>query len=346
MYQIKGFPSIKVFSPELRKNKKTGQLTKVPSDYQGPRDAKSIVDYLLSYQPSNVQFVKWNEKDVKSKKSISLDNFLATKNETLPKALLFTNKASTTPLYKALSIDFKDRMAVGEVKHTEKSIVAEYDIQSFPTLLVISPEDGIVKFDGKLNRDSLKTFLTKYALPPIDKNAKYAEQEKSSKPSSPKPKKEPKKVVAIEDDNIMKNHCLNASGNTICVIAVTGEEDKQETVDTLNVLKDKEDKSWSFDLQYGWVHADQAKDIMNTLQLAEDYPTLFILHPNRQLYRNYVGSWSEKNLQQWLNQVGSGRVQAWTFQGTLKVNEKPAYVEEPIIEEEEEVEEEPVHDEL
>lgn len=144
----------------------------------------------------------------------------------------------------------------------------------------------------------------------------------------------------------MKNHCLNASGNTICVIAVTGEEDKQETVDTLNVLKDKEDKSWSFDLQYGWVHADQAKDIMNTLQLAEDYPTLFILHPNRQLYRNYVGSWSEKNLQQWLNQVGSGRVQAWTFQGTLKVNEKPAYVEEPIIEEEEEVEEEPVHDEL
>lgn len=84
-------------------------------------------------------------------------------------------------------------MAVGEVKHTEKSIVAEYDIQSFPTLLVISPEDGIVKFDGKLNRDSLKTFLTKYALPPIDKNAKYAEQEKSSKPSSPIPKKEPKK---------------------------------------------------------------------------------------------------------------------------------------------------------
>lgn len=48
-------------------------------DYQGPRDAKSIVDHLLSYQPSNVQFIKWNEKDVKSKKSISLDNFLATK---------------------------------------------------------------------------------------------------------------------------------------------------------------------------------------------------------------------------------------------------------------------------
>lgn len=48
-------------------------------DYQGPRDAKSMVDYFLSSQPSNVQFVKWNEKDVKSKKSITLDNFLQTK---------------------------------------------------------------------------------------------------------------------------------------------------------------------------------------------------------------------------------------------------------------------------
>jgi protein disulfide-isomerase A6 len=31
MYEIKGFPTIKVFSPELKKNKRTGQLTKVPS---------------------------------------------------------------------------------------------------------------------------------------------------------------------------------------------------------------------------------------------------------------------------------------------------------------------------
>lgn len=31
MYEIKGFPTIKVFSPELKPNKKTGQLTKVPT---------------------------------------------------------------------------------------------------------------------------------------------------------------------------------------------------------------------------------------------------------------------------------------------------------------------------
>lgn len=151
-------------------------------DYQGPRDAKSIVDYLLSNQPSNVLFVKWNEKDVKSKKSITLDNFLSTQvkmkslrvirrsnniylqNETLPKALLFTDKPTTTPLYKALSVEFKDRMLVGEVKQSEKNIVSEFNIQSFPTLVVISPEYGTVQFEGKLKRDTLKSFLEKYAL--------------------------------------------------------------------------------------------------------------------------------------------------------------------------------------
>ena len=33
MYEIKGFPTIKVFSPELRKNKRTGELTKVPTGW-------------------------------------------------------------------------------------------------------------------------------------------------------------------------------------------------------------------------------------------------------------------------------------------------------------------------
>jgi hypothetical protein len=47
-------------------------------DYQGPREAKPIVDYLLSVQPSNVRFVKGDAADVKSKKSIALDDFLET----------------------------------------------------------------------------------------------------------------------------------------------------------------------------------------------------------------------------------------------------------------------------
>lgn len=40
MYEIKGFPTIKVFSPELKPNKKTGKLTKVPTGKEKKRNLK------------------------------------------------------------------------------------------------------------------------------------------------------------------------------------------------------------------------------------------------------------------------------------------------------------------
>lgn len=111
-------------------------------------------------------------------------------------------------------------------------------------------------------------------------------------------------------------------------------------------MKETEPKSAALDFQYGWIHADQANDVINTLQLSQDFPSIFFIHPSKHLFNNYVGSWSEKNLKQWLEQVGSGRIRAWNYQGDLKINEKPVY--EPIIEEEgeEEEEEAPARDEL
>ncbi|KAG0741012.1 hypothetical protein G6F62_006851 [Rhizopus arrhizus] len=300
-YDIKGFPTIKVFGPQQRKNKQTGKMTKVSSDYQGPRDAKSIVDYLLSNQPSNVLFVKWNEKDVKSKKSISLDQFLSTQNETLPKALLFTNKPTTTPLYKALSVDFKDRMLVGEVKESERNIVAEFGIRSFPTLVVLSPEHGSIQFEGALKREALKSFMEQYALKKGEKKTERVKEKKE------------KKVEAVESDVIMKRHCLDT--NSICVLAITDSENQQETIDILNELKAKKDS-----FEYGWIHASQSSDIIRTLQLPEDYPSLFILHPTKHAYRNYVGAFDKDKIGQWLD--GIKTMDAWPFKGDIKLTEK------------------------
>lgn len=76
-------------------------------------------------------------------------------------------------------------MLVGEVKSAERNIVGEFDIKSFPTLLVISPEHGPIKFEGKLNHDNLKSFMNKYALP--------SEKKVPENPPAPKVhKKEPK----------------------------------------------------------------------------------------------------------------------------------------------------------
>lgn len=153
----------------------------------------------------------------------------------------------------------------------------------------------------------------------------------------------------METNDILENSCLKSTGNTVCVIAITGDEDKQDTLDTLNALKDKVSPQQSLDFEYGWIHADHSRHIINTLQLSEDYPSIFILHPSKHLFRNYIGSWSEGNLVKWLNQIGSGRVQAWSYNDVLKLSEKPAIFndEEPVLEEDpQESSKEPIRDEL
>jgi protein disulfide-isomerase A6 len=82
-------------------------------------------------------------------------------------------------------------MLVGEVKSSERNIVGEYDIQSFPTLLVISPEHGHVKFEGKLNHDNLKSFMNKYALP--------SEKKVPGEPSTPKEPKKKAKTGKVKE---------------------------------------------------------------------------------------------------------------------------------------------------
>lgn len=122
-------------------------------------------------------------------------------------------------------------------------------------------------------------------------------------------------MEAITTNDSLKQHCLNT--NQICVLVITDEQDKQETIDILNALKDKNDK-----FQYGWMHASQSADIVNTLQLPQDYPSLFILHPSKHAFRNYVGAFDENKIHQWLNRVSSGAVDAWAYRGDIKLTER------------------------
>lgn len=136
----------------------------------------------------------------------------------------------------------------------------------------------------------------------------------------------------MEDNDIFTKSCLKTSPSTICVVAITNQDDKQDTVKMLNTLKDKLVSSNGLDFQFAWLYADQSQTITNGLQIPQDSPSIFFLRPSKQLYRNYIGSWSEQNLMAWLNQINGGRIQAWPYKDELKIDIKPV--------------DEPVHDEL
>ena len=105
-YEVKGFPTLKIFPGSAVTNpKKPGTFVKEPKDYQGARTARAIVDSSLAELPNFALKVTGEKSTTRAK---NIDDFLSANNE-LGKVLLFTTKSTTTPLYKALSVDFNGR---------------------------------------------------------------------------------------------------------------------------------------------------------------------------------------------------------------------------------------------
>jgi thioredoxin-related protein len=65
------------------------------------------------------------------------DDFINT-DLTKYNVLLFTNKGSTPALFKAISKELKDKLNFGMVKASENELITKFNIQSYPTLMVLT----------------------------------------------------------------------------------------------------------------------------------------------------------------------------------------------------------------
>jgi hypothetical protein len=52
--------------------------------------------------------------------------------------LIFTERKTTAPLYKALSKQYKDKLVIGEVRSSEKGLCEKFGVSKFPTILVVT----------------------------------------------------------------------------------------------------------------------------------------------------------------------------------------------------------------
>lgn len=150
---VQGFPTLKIVRP----GKKYGRP--VVEDYNGQRTANGIVEAVVSKINNHVTRVA--DKD--------LESFLAGKNEDKPKALLFTEKGTTSALLRSIAIDYLDVIAVGQVRNKEKDAVARFGISKFPTLVLV-PANGAdpIVYDGELNKKDMVDFLRQAGEPNPD----------------------------------------------------------------------------------------------------------------------------------------------------------------------------------
>lgn len=170
---IKGFPTLKTVRPTLKKGKPIIQ------DYNGPRTAKDIVDAVKTLIPNHVSRV--TDKD--------LDNWLSERNDTV-KAILFSDKGTTSATMKVLSGEFFDRIAIAQIKDKDTAAISTFGVSKYPTLVVLpgGAEPGEV-YDGEMSIAPMREFLNKYAPPPAESTTKKDSpkaDKKSKKPASSK----------------------------------------------------------------------------------------------------------------------------------------------------------------
>jgi protein disulfide-isomerase A6 len=164
---VQGFPTLKIVRPSAKAGGKP-----MVEDYQGARTAKAIADAVVEKIPNHVKRV--TDKSIK--------NWLKDSNETA-KAILFSDKGTTSALLRALAIDFLGNIGVAQVRDKETATIEMFGIEKYPTFVLLPGRDKeAVVYDGELKKDAMVTFLSQIAAPNPD-----------PAPDQPKAKKDTKK---------------------------------------------------------------------------------------------------------------------------------------------------------
>ena len=158
---MQGFPTLKIVKP----GKKPGKP--ILEDYQGPREAKGIIE-AVSDKITN---------HVKRLKADTLDDWISGNNK--PKAILFTEKGTTAPLVKALAIDFLGAIDFAQVRNKETAAVDKYNVAKFPTLVLLQGTEAS-KYDSEISKEALTKFLSQAASPNSDPAPKKVKAKASS----------------------------------------------------------------------------------------------------------------------------------------------------------------------
>ncbi|ODM24068.1 hypothetical protein SI65_01658 [Aspergillus cristatus] len=184
---VQGFPTLKIMTP----SKKPGKP--MVEDYQGARSAKAIVDAVVDRIPNHVK--RLTDKD--------LDAWVEKDEE--PKAILFTEKGTTSALIRAIAIDFLGSIKVGQVRSKETGAVEKFGIENFPTLVLLPGGDKEpIVYDGELKKKPIVEFLSQVATPNPDPAPAKAKAKSSSKSKSSKSAKTQSSTVYDDEAENLK----------------------------------------------------------------------------------------------------------------------------------------------
>ncbi|KAK0537919.1 hypothetical protein OC834_000619 [Tilletia horrida] len=199
-YDVKGYPTIKLFPATKRR---------VPRDYPGERKAQAFLDYAVEQLPLSA----------KKLQAMELKPFLD-KNPQRAKVILLSTKATSSPMFRSLALDFRSSHSFAYLRATDDPVHSPIfaaarahlgisDLKSekdLPALVLVKPSDSytfdsVVKYEGKIKYRQVKEWLDAQHDPSASKAA-ADEKPKAKKPRTPKKAAETKEEKIPEGGTI------------------------------------------------------------------------------------------------------------------------------------------------
>jgi len=316
---IQGFPTLKIIRP----GKKSGRP--VVEDYNGQRATKAIVDAVVGKIPNHVKRLK--DEDFES--------WLQEKNGSA-KAILFTDKGTTSALLRALAIDYLGSISFAQIRNKEEDAVETFGISKFPTFVLLpgGDKDALV-YDGEMKKASMSEFLMQVAEPNPDsageaekprtkaskKPAKSSDTTESSSSHHPKAEHTPSTqvdelpdLIDIDQESVLNEECF-APKSHICILALLPNNDETQPIAAMDAAQallslgqvhKKHSKRQSLFPFYSVPPRNpQAKVIRDALELkGENELEIIAVNAKRSWWRRYSGSdYSHDSIEAWIDVI-------------------------------------------
>jgi protein disulfide-isomerase A6 len=250
-----------------------------------------------------------------------------------PKAVLFTDKGTTSALLRSIAIAYLDVITVGQIRNKETASVEKFGITNFPTFMLIpGPGKDPIIYEGELNKKDMVEFLKQAGEPNPDpapakkkkSKSKAAKEEEPKKPAA-EPEEAPEastaeetpasaapsiiSIASILDDAMLGKECLQRSSHT-CILALVPAEESEvgtKAVDSLSQLSTKyiHGKRHMFPFFSLPSNIEGGATLRSSLGLKDDVEIIAI-NARRSWWRQYAGDFSAESVEAWVDAIRMG----------------------------------------
>ena len=243
--------------------------------------------------------------------------------------ILFSDKPSVPPLFRALSIEFEGKIGFGMAQAGDAAIAQRFNVQKAPTLLVLFPdaskkdENGNMQlagmqFDprvhGKFNFANLATFMSGV----VEMRMQQLERQGSGAAGGAgeegkQQQREPRvpKDVALRPScprTISRSECVSKGG--LCGIALLdgSAENAASKENALSMLTKLRSRKAGGPISFSWIDATCHLNFLSAFQMSEvDLPTMVFLSPQKLRWARAVGAFDVETLSSNGNAVAAGK---------------------------------------